>query len=192
MQYKLINKNTKQENLCVKIVIDGFDYYVINVHPEVGQWCIDPHGNLTIFGFDFRAIFTPKELNYVKKIIATNNLSLVQSGLPMVINQTEKLAEQFVKDKLKLSSQAVGVLVGFIEGHNAAKETHPYDADDIEEFIKWKDNNRWYNFENGKWNYTFEHGMSISKGAYEKNYRKTTKELLDIWKEQTVKTLYYI
>lgn len=32
MKYKLINNKTKEEHLCDKITIDGFDYYVNNEH----------------------------------------------------------------------------------------------------------------------------------------------------------------
>jgi hypothetical protein len=30
MKYKLINNKTKEEHLCEKVTIDGFDYYVSN------------------------------------------------------------------------------------------------------------------------------------------------------------------
>jgi hypothetical protein len=63
------------------------------------------------------------------------------------------------------------------------KENLP--IDEIEKFILWKDENRWFNFSDGKWNYTFEHGTAISKQNYEKNYRKTTSQLLTLYKEQS-------
>jgi len=62
-------------------------------------------------------------------------------------------------------------------------EDKSYESD-IEKFILWKDTNRWFNFSDGKWNYTFEQGTSISKENYEKDYRKTTKELIEIWESQ--------
>ena len=45
------------------------------------------------------------------------------------------------------------------------------------EFAIWLNSNRWFNFEKGKWRYTFEHGTMISKKSYEKNYSKTHEEL---------------
>ena len=45
------------------------------------------------------------------------------------------------------------------------------------QFAEWLQENRWFSFINGKWNYTFEHGTSISSASYDKNYRKTTEEL---------------
>ena len=44
-------------------------------------------------------------------------------------------------------------------------------------FAEWLQENRWFSFYQGKWNYTFEHGTSISEVSYNKNYRKTTEEL---------------
>ena len=49
------------------------------------------------------------------------------------------------------------------------------------EFAIWLINNRWFNFEKGKWSYTFEHGTMISKKSYEKNYRKSHDELYTIF-----------
>ena len=62
-----------------------------------------------------------------------------------------------------------------------------YSTKQIEDFIIWKDENRWFTFSNGKWNYTFEHGTSISDKSYELYYRKTTSELLQIWYNKTQK-----
>ena len=44
-------------------------------------------------------------------------------------------------------------------------------------FAEWLQENRWLTFYQGKWNYTFEQGTSMSKKTYDKNYRKTTQEL---------------
>jgi len=52
------------------------------------------------------------------------------------------------------------------------------------EFAEWLQENRWYSFTQGKWNYTFEQGTSISEATYNKNYRKTSQELLEIFKKE--------
>lgn len=74
----------------------------------------------------------------------------------------------------------------YLEGFKAAQSLNDkkYSEEDIEQFYIWKDENRWFNFSNGKWNYTFEHGTAMSESSYEKNYRKTTKELMAIWLKQ--------
>lgn len=43
-----------------------------------------------------------------------------------------------------------------------------YSEEDLEDFYIWKDEERWFCFSDGKWNYTFEHGTSMSKSSYEK------------------------
>jgi hypothetical protein len=50
-------------------------------------------------------------------------------------------------------------------------------------FAEWLNQNRWFTFENGKWCYSFENGTAISKTNYDKNYRKTTTELQQYFKE---------
>lgn len=51
-------------------------------------------------------------------------------------------------------------------------------------FAEWLNENRWYTYDTNrqKWCYTFEHGTSLPKGAYEKNYMKTSEELFNIYK----------
>lgn len=48
-------------------------------------------------------------------------------------------------------------------------------------FAVWLNVNRWFNYEKGKWHYTFEHGTAMSAQDYEKNYMKTHKELYAIF-----------
>lgn len=71
---------------------------------------------------------------------------------------------------------------GFIASQSLNEKK--FSEGDLEDFYIWKDEERWFGFSDGKWNYTFEHPTSVSKDSYEKNYRKTTKELLDMWKQQ--------
>lgn len=58
------------------------------------------------------------------------------------------------------------------------------------EFAEWLHENRWYSFTGGKWNYTFENGTSISDATYEKNYRKTTEQLYETFKQSTENCLH--
>jgi hypothetical protein len=48
-------------------------------------------------------------------------------------------------------------------------------------FPLWMQQNRWYNFQNGKWRYTFEQGTAMSKETYEKKYTKTPNELFELY-----------
>ena len=48
-KYKLINTTTKEEHLCDKVTIDGFDYYVSDEKYAVGENCIgEDEGGLRI------------------------------------------------------------------------------------------------------------------------------------------------
>jgi len=40
MKYKLINAQTKEEHLCDKVTIDGFDYYVSD-NPKADDYCLN-------------------------------------------------------------------------------------------------------------------------------------------------------
>lgn len=48
-------------------------------------------------------------------------------------------------------------------------------------FYEWRRRNRWFGRNRGKWEYTFEMGTVISEEQYEKYYRKTTEELLELF-----------
>lgn len=52
-------------------------------------------------------------------------------------------------------------------------------------FAEWLYKNRWFQFENDKWYYTFEMGTSMSEKTYEKNYVKTTSELFASYQKES-------
>ena len=56
-------------------------------------------------------------------------------------------------------------------------------VEDVGPFAEWRNENRWFNFNDGKWRYTFDHGTATSKKSYEKNYTKTTEELYQMYKD---------
>jgi hypothetical protein len=64
-------------------------------------------------------------------------------------------------------------------------EAREMQRNDATAFAEWLYRNRWFHFEDGKWSYTFEMGTVMSKEAYEKNYRKTTAELYEIYYNET-------
>ena len=75
MKYKLINNKTKEEHLCGKITIDGFDYYM--TYPE--KCCIQKEGK-TVMNKGCM------ERNHCEKVIATNNPNI---DIPKVVNEVE-------------------------------------------------------------------------------------------------------
>lgn len=178
MKYKLINQSTTENHLCDKITLDGFDYFVSNkLGVERNDFYYDYHGNIHQWTIEFQK--DNKLSNSIAdthpKVIATNNPNI---DIPQVITELEELANNHSVDDNVWSKES------FIQGYNKSQETHPFSEQDLEDFYIWKDKNRWFNFENGKWSFTFEHGTSIDKATYEKYYRKTTKELIQMWREQ--------
>ena len=69
------------------------------------------------------------------------------------------------------------------EGEITARELNSPSilAERAGKFAIWLDENRWFNYKNGKWHYTFEHGTAISMESYEKNYTKTHTELYKLF-----------
>ena len=55
-----------------------------------------------------------------------------------------------------------------------------------QKFAEWMFRNRWFYFDEKekKWSYTFEHGTAISTSEYNKNYKKTTKQLFDKFNQE--------
>jgi hypothetical protein len=54
-------------------------------------------------------------------------------------------------------------------------------------FDEWRIQNRWFEFSDGYYHYTFEHGTYISNREYNKNYRKTREELYNLFFESQQK-----
>lgn len=167
-KYKLINSVTKIETLCDKVTIDGFDYYVSD--EEIKSW--------DFVGFPSLLHWTPIQYvdgdltGYEKKIIATNNPNI---DIPKVIDEVERLAIENSTNKIPTdifpdaSEQRRWNFEGFVEGYNKSQETHPFSEEDMIEFAEWRRD--------------FEFTEEFSR--YEKE------ELLQLWKEQKHKIVYY-
>lgn len=187
VKYKLININTKEEHLCDKVTIDGFDYYVSDKKEQVvlGKNYYEHDNHIPIYSFTKDTL--PKGY-YLPEVIATTNSDI---DIPKIVNEVEELAlkttlqPKVLFDKLKKCSQNDALLIdefgdynivkyrettGFISGYNKSQETHPFSEDDMKNFGKFciennvcKEENRYYQY----W------------------------ELLQLWKEQQLKTVYY-
>lgn len=123
MKYKLINKTTKEEHICDKVKIDGFDYYVSNEQVfENGVYA-----QCSFAGYISKT--RNGQISY--KVIATNKTSI---DLPQVIDEVEILADQLGYNAHNCH--------GFIEGYNKSQETHPNSDSDMIEYGIWVINNR--------------------------------------------------
>ena len=163
MKYKLINNQTKEEHLCDKVTIDGFDYYVNNyISDEV-------NGNLEKIPFEKLILIA----------VATNNPNI---DIPKVVDAKllkYKIAEHEYpagKRERKHTEQEA-----FINGWNKclqSQESYSFSEKDMIEFLDWKEQQ----------GYVFTSDGFAKIGDF-KFY--TSKELLQLWKEQRPKIIYY-
>jgi hypothetical protein len=175
-QYLLKNKTTNEEVLCNKVVVDGFDYYVIDFINKIGMY-INEYGkpivkyikdldkDLIWESIDGKASACDSKFEF-KTVIATNNSSI---DIPKVIDETfTKSFEYFVsRDKCDTES-----MIHFSKGYNTHASTHTLSDDEVVDFVDYCLN---------------KHSLDII-GKYSK---VSSKELLQLFKEQQIKTIYY-
>lgn len=188
MKYKLINTKTKEETLCDKVTIDGFDYYVSDELPQKNDKILcDERNHITenpkykirtcksivndwIMTFEIDG--QGENPNWTKKIIATNNPNI---EIPKLVNEVESFIKKifYADDGINFKRSTVGaddIISGFKQGYNKSQATHPFSEEDMKNFGKFciennvcKEENRYYQY----W------------------------ELLQLWKEQQPKIVYY-
>jgi hypothetical protein len=185
-KYKLINSQTGEEHLCDKVTIDEFDYYVSD-NPNINDVIVynNTIGKLVFTqddlgqGYDIEigeGVSYPilEPLNIVKKVIATSNPSL---GIPQVVDEVERLTFQEFKDWSFGEHGPWHTYKMFQKGYNKSQETHSNSDEDMLEFVEWL--------------YTDCCADSPFGYSYKNKYY-TPKELLQIWKEQRPKKVYYV
>ena len=161
-KYKLINTTTKEEHLCDKVTIDGFDYYVNDETPEHDNY-ITYKNQLFIIKNGDNELF-----HLSKKVIATNNPNI---DIPQILEEpNETLIHQIAAD-LGYRMLPDDLEEGIKAGYKESQETHPFSEDDMVEFAEWIVRMDW-------------NELSIL-------YEKSTKELFQLWKEQQTKKVYY-
>ena len=170
MKHKLINKQTKEEHICQKVTIDGFDYYVSDT--AIGYR----------YGISKLYEVVEIKINYdatlYKGIICSTNPNI---DIPKVVDEVKVLANLHKVNISEDWSKA-----SFIKGYNKSQETHPFSEEDMIEFAnwigeEWSPNGRKECWDSNELNSTHEPKYLVDG----------TKELLQIWKEQKPKTIYY-
>lgn len=120
----------------LKLIQVNDEFIVINkISPiNTDEWCIELHNDESaakVSFIDIKGKWYIRKMNMNcsindpdchKIIFATPNLKLEGVTEFEQDNVTVLKAETFVKEKLKMSSQAPGVLVGFIEGYKQAQQ----------------------------------------------------------------------
>ena len=200
MKVKVINKNINQQFDCEEVEIDGYKYYIDYFQPiEVGKWYISnqsprlcvkikegkyPYIHLNNKGEEIADFYTWKGV-----IICSNNPNI---DIPKVVNEVEKIADewflingynQFDYIHSHRIPDAITTNKLFKTGYNKSQETHPFSEQDMLDFVLWKDENK-FSVISTKEDWVSEL-LEYSGCVY------TTKELLQLWKEQQPKVLFY-
>ena len=158
------------ETICDKVTIDGFDYYVSE--EEIIKWSYnDITGeliNITIKG----SMSLDEIKSKCKKVIVTNNPNI---DIPKVVDEVERLAKEYAKGEEVVPFHT---RKGFIHGYNKSQATHPFSEEDMIEFLNWIRDNTVFD--------------SAPKPYHRKTQtRLSQEELLQLWKEQRPKIVYY-
>jgi hypothetical protein len=166
MKYLLINQQTGEETLCDKVTVDGFDYYVTNINPIMGSKYFDDTNAIRKVTITDTTYWSIRQ-NY-KSITACTNPIL---DIPQVVDDVQNLAFQYCK-----SSQSHRR--GFIDGYHKSQETHPFSEEDMVEFAVWL-------------NDTDGIVKQTKHIDFAKSDKEVAKELLQLWKSQQPKKVYY-
>ena len=175
MKYKLINSVSKIETICDKVTMDGFDYYVSDERAVANDFALYG-GHIT------KKIVDTEWTTGDKKVIATNNPNI---DIPKVVDEVEILLENYYSheddggDRVFYSTQVREII-------NKSQETHPFSEEDMIDFYKWV--NQPHPEDNRQPSAVYIKNIDM----WWHNHKKyTSKELLQLWKEQQPKIVYY-
>ena len=163
-KYKLINNLTKEETLCDLVTIDEFDYYVDDNEIIQKDFYIDfrSDGN-KLEQFKTKEDWVLVGICDSKKVITTNNPNI---DIPKVIDEVKTLSLEYTINK----NTQFFTKHDFENGYRKAKETYHFTVQDMLDFGKYCINNQLCKEENRYYQYW---------------------ELLQIFKEQQIKTIFY-
>ena len=175
MKYKLINSVSKIETICDKVTMDGFDYYVSDELQEKG----DPIIHKTLKD---KVMYAPDEIGSTQehwwKVIATTNQNI---DVPKVLDEVERLAEKCTEETQSSRMKRV-----WKAGYNKSQETYPFSEDDMIDFYKWV--NQPHPEDNRQPSAVYIKNIDMWWHNHKKH---TSKELLQLWKEQQPKIIHY-
>lgn len=171
MQYKLINKTTKEEHICSKVTIADLDYYVNDIlTPD--KVCIryidgEPHFMIYDKGI------THKQLH----IVASNNQNFDKN----IIDNFDSVVEQAFNIK-NPSVDTMWKKAMWKDGYINSQETHPFSNENMILFSEWcAKSNFTYYFDGDKWTW----GNSKTQQYY------SSEEMLGVFLNEQVKIIYY-
>lgn len=191
-KFNLINLKTKEQHICKKVVVDGFDYYVSDEDTPVGSLYYSVATNtIHTMGMETKDNesfdLSIRKLHF--KVITTNNPNI---DLPQIVDEVEMLAKKDANlvwcDKSTPENEQRefnGHVTGFIEGYNKSQETHPNSDEDMIDFAIWLNDTVFATYQVagkyvGMWHIHYPNFTYI-----------TSNELIELFKEQQIKTVYY-
>lgn len=164
MKYKLIDQITKEEHICDKITIDGFDYYFAEDMIKEGEFFL-MEGEM----IENCSLLTNEWCNSKQpKIFATNNPNI---NMPKIFEEAEMLSEKVIANfEYREDEDVKYARKKWSDGYKVAKYLYPFDENDMIEFALF---------------YT-----DYIINSKEKDIR-TRKGIFELWKEQKQITLFY-
>jgi hypothetical protein len=178
--YLAINLETKEEFLCEKIEIKGFDnYYKIKNDGFGWFYCCRRKSYFHDEGFEVHCC------NGDINILCTSNPSL---DIPKVFDEVEEMAETLSKKYSVYETAQDDVYNGFILGYKKAKEEFKWTDKDMLDFLDW--------FENSEHTRVYDENDVISyviKNVFiEGNFEKINQnQLLELWQSQQPIKIYF-
>lgn len=187
-KYKLINLQTKEEHLCDKVTIDGFDYYVSNEKLKDGDWFYNTFNNnqpkIQQRKGNWKTCFNQH------KIIATNNPNI---DIPQVVDEVEKICEEewlkhpnndvLYGDSVEMKN---AYKAGVWDGYKKSQERYSFSEEDMLDFYEWCDTS-----EEAAIFWRRNRVDPDMSGNHWKKIRENREKLLKLWKEQHPKIVYY-
>ena len=202
MKYLLKQNKEDKGILCDKVTREGFDYYVsdkANINSN-NLWVVSKRTNY------LGKTFYPKNdgtvtddviknlllsVNYeghytttvgsgcdCDLVIATNNQNI---DIPKVVDEVEKLSLQS-NEFWRYGGDYDVFEIGFKAGYNKSQETHPFSLNDLKSLLDF--------ITNEKTEYSIMYGNQEERfSTIDKDF--TIDELINIWKEQQPKIVYY-
>lgn len=175
-KYKLVNTATKEEHICEKVVVGGFDYYICNESAKDDFFVYNSKYN-EVFKIQTKKYPLAKILDFdlwnsiYKKVIATNNHDRNFKEIPKVIDEVHVLAlKNADKEDWDFQSQEgcgyYDHVEGFKNGYDESQLTHPFSEENVYDIIDF-----------------------IARNPKTKAMFKG--DILKLWKSEQIKTIYY-
>lgn len=175
MKYNLINNKTKEEHLCDKVTVDGFDYYTSNDFIEDGRENFFTYDTLN------HKILHISHIKYFGN--ENNGRGDVQNGRASF--KTFKGTSSGVSHPKVIATNNPHIDIPKIVSYDKIKA----DEEDMIDFLEWVEKEHWWKSTDTRFHLTVGLWTKAINGDFSDG--KTTGQLLQLWKDQQVKTLYY-